>query len=817
MKSRKTLTMIMAISLILARYNSYAQTVEELLPKAIQLEEVKGDLDNAIKTYQLILNKYPDNREVCAEALLHLGICYEKLGLDQARQTYREVISKYPEQADKTAMARDRISHLDVYTAELIAKTEQYLRNGNELFKRWEYEAAIKEYENAIRSGPNTQLALNAQYCIGQSWFRAGKYDAALATFTKLIEENPKSNIAPVSELMVAQVRHAMGSDKNQEKINNSTDENVIIDPKTGIKYTRIKTFIGKNDLINYTTGGLNLSPDGRFLVLENKVVPVDGSEAFNLVDMEATRAVYAPDMKKAVFYADSAIWIVPVSPMTGHSSGSPVKLLDGKYRWQYNVSWSPDGGKLVFQRIDNKFNGEIWTISVSDGSLSAVTDKEGAYRCPVWSPDGKTIAYWKNKEVWLSPIEGGEPKKIIDFGGVPFWSPDGKWLYHSSWELHKFFCLSDNRDFDLIAPNEVGDFLAFSTDSKKVLFYRSSSDYKYGFKVVSFSGGPSFEPERDFDLYDARWSPDSKKILVQAENEAGDIIYRIVPFGGDESYLLNIDVNVNGKPFPFDISSDQKKLAFTTNRENGRKDLYVVPISVKDTRTTGPADLVFEGWSMAAYNVDFSWSPDGSKIALTQDNDIWVVPLTGGKPNRITNTPEKESWIRWSPDGKMISFYTHSKSIRTLNVISASGGNSSIVLNDCRFTAWSPDSKEFAVYSGGNISIISLDGKTIKQIFNQNDLNLDNMSAPEWSPDGNNLAFIGYKSKENESRLFMIPSGGGKITELAPDDGSEKSTVYWSPDGKWIGFLTEETVKVRPAGSLWEADFGEIIDKLEK
>ena len=66
------------------------QQAQKLLSEAIYQEEVNGDLDEAIKTYQLILNKYPDNRKVSAEALLHLGMCYEKLGLDQARQTYTD-------------------------------------------------------------------------------------------------------------------------------------------------------------------------------------------------------------------------------------------------------------------------------------------------------------------------------------------------------------------------------------------------------------------------------------------------------------------------------------------------------------------------------------------------------------------------------------------------------------------------------------------------------------------------------------------------------------------------------------------------------
>ena len=211
------------------------QQAQKLLSEAIYQEEINGKLEEAIKTYQTIVKQYPDNREVSAEALLHLGICYEKLGLDKARQTYRDVISRYSEQEDKVAMARDRISRLDAYNAELIARAEEHFKKGNELFKRWEYESAIKEYENAIQSGPNTQLALNARYCIGQSWFRAGKYDAALATFTKLIEENPKSNIAPVTELMVAQVKHVMETIKTNDMKKYSPDENTIVDPETGI------------------------------------------------------------------------------------------------------------------------------------------------------------------------------------------------------------------------------------------------------------------------------------------------------------------------------------------------------------------------------------------------------------------------------------------------------------------------------------------------------------------------------------------------------------------------------------------------------
>jgi len=819
MKSRKTLTMIMGIGLILGFNNSFAQTAEELLPKAIQLEEVKGDLDEAIKTYQLILNKYPDNREVCAEAMLHLGMCYEKLGLDQARQTYRDVISKYSDQADKVAIARDRISRLDVYTAELIAQAEEYFKRGNELFKRWEYESAIKEYENAIKSGPNTQLALNAQYCIGQSWFRAGNYDKALATFNKLIEENPNSNIAPVTELMVAQVKQTIEKNNNTSEIKDYSDENTIVDPKTGIKYTKIRSFVGKNDQISSTWGGFNISPDGRFMVLENKVVPVDGSDPFNLVEMDALRAIYAPGMKKAAFYADSAIWTVPVSPETGRSTGKPIKLVTGHYKYQAQVGWSPDGKKLAFQRVDKTIAGDIWTIDTTDCKLTAITNSPDFESCPVWSPDGKSIVYLnttKERSIWLTTIDNGKTKMLTKGAGYPYWSSDGKWLFHSTWESKNLYSIDQNKNFNLTFPKEVGDFASFSPDGNKVLFYRSSSDMKWPLKIVSPAGGPPFSPLLNADVYDSYWSNDSKKILAQTESEHG---YEMINLNGGPSVEVRIEADVNSKPFPFRFSDDLTKVAFSVRREDGLKDIYVAPFSMTEARTTGPARLVFEGWSEGAYNVFIAWSHDGKKMAVVHEGDIWVVQTDGGKPVKITNTPETERWISFSPDGNMISYSIPSVQSAILYIIPASGGTYKVLDNDCKGATWLNDSKSLVLLSNNNLKIISPDGPKTKHLLNIKDIGLSNDGINiQVSPDGKYLAFIGYLGDNDHCLIITYSMETGKVTRLADENiVDNKYGLVWSPDGKWLSYLTYEEEKVRPEGSLWEADFEEVLEKLAK
>ncbi len=323
---------ILCLGLII-NATSQEQKPEVLLSKAVYEEEVNGDLDEAIKTYQSVVQKYPDNRKVSAEALLHLGSCYEKIGSPNAYDTYQELINKYAEQEDEVAIALARVNYLDAYAADLNEKAEKHLSDGHELYKRWEYASAVKEYEDAVKLKPNTLIARNAQYYIGQSYFKAGLYEDALATFENLIEENPESTIAPVTELMIAQVKYEQEKNKNLKNITSyASDDGVIIDPNTDIKYTEINTFTGKRDVIEYTTG-LDLSPNGKFLLNGNLIVPFSGGDPFELVNIPAGRGTWSPNGKMVAFYSNDAIWVVPVSPETGQSTG-PRPLCEQRGRF---------------------------------------------------------------------------------------------------------------------------------------------------------------------------------------------------------------------------------------------------------------------------------------------------------------------------------------------------------------------------------------------------------------------------------------------------------------------------------------------------
>jgi len=702
-----------------------------------------------------------------------------------------------------------------------------------ELLKQENYQEAIVEYEKVIKLLPKSKIAQDAQYWIGQTYFRMGQLDEALSIFEKLIKDYPGSAIIPVTQMMMARVQQAKESKKLQAKRNAALDKKVIIDPKTGAKYHKMESLTGRKDVIDHSWV-LSLSPNGKFLLYENLVIPLNEEEPFNLVDMDAWRGIWSPDGKKVAFYTrEGPIWIVPVSQETGKAAGPPKKLLDIEFGWQGPVSWSPDSEKIVFFGTKGEYQGNIWTISVEDGTLTQITDDPAFEGRPVWSPDGKTIAYTKtNSEIWAISVDGREPRKIFGRGRPVSWSPDSNWIVFSTPGLqYCLFRLADEKVFDLDTPG-VGGFFSWSPDGKKMRFYRSSYEYSCVLKVVSSSGGPSFQLGRELGLwpYVHHWSPDSKMIITNGGapidmKYRDDLAFWIIPIAGGDAFPLKIDVSVIGKPRARSLSPDCKRLLFFVEKGDGKEDLYVAPVSLKDARTTGPAVMVFKGRDKKPVGYgrrdEWAWSPDGKKLAVVHGGDIWVTSADKGEPVNITQSPEHETFPVWSPDGKMIAYTVRydekGGDERSLHIIPASGGRAKKILNtsDKEAFDWSPGGKELAVISEGKISVIPISGGKTREIFDLEEFHIEDAGVLSWLPDGKHFAFIG--EKEEECRIFLVSEKGDEVTELAADDNNWKDWLYPSPDGKWISYDSEGEVKVRSEGTIWEVDMKELLSKGKK
>ena len=689
---------------------------------------------------------------------------------------------------------------------------EQHFEKAVRFLKQENFQGAILQYEKVIQLVPGSPIAQDAQYWIGQAYLRMGKYDEALSTFTRLIEKNPGSAIVPVSRLMLTRVQQEKEDSKRKKQIAATADQNVITDPRTGAKFTKVRTLAGRSDVLE---GGGQPSPNGKFLLGGVLVVPLDGSEPFDLVDMPAYRGIWSPDGKKVAFYSGNAIWFVPVNPETGRAAGPPTKLIDTAFVWQTGVSWAPDSERIVFKRYDEKLSG-IWTLSLKDRTPRQITDDNGAN--PRWSPDGKSIAYQRGNQIRLVAAEGGKPEMLVDYKSpvrVIAWSPDGKWLHFRAPVERYLFRLADRHILALDPPEAIGGFFSWSPDGKKLLFYRSSYDYLVSLRVVSSNGGPSFQLGRDLELwpYTHFWTRDSNNIVTRGRDDA----YWIIPLAGDEAVPIKLDAKVDGKPNPISLSPDRKSLLFTVDREEGKEDLFTVPVSLEEARTTGPAVAVMRGWDRNRGRDEFSYSPDGTKLALTHAGHVWIAFPNGGKPVQITKSSDSPTAPVFSPAGDWIAYVAENEAMnQKLKVISSSGGDPATLLDHCGRDAyaWSPDGRKLAANSRGVTSVTSIPGGKPQPILDLSREGLESTWGTCWLPDGKRIAFISQRASElgRRSRIYLVSADGGKVTELAADDDGWKDWLFPSPDGRWISYESEGSVKTRPESSIWEVNLSDLL-----
>ena len=182
-------------------------------------------------------------------------------------------------------------------------------------------------------------------------------------------------------------------------------------------------------------------SPDGKYLVFSSDragqnlwIVPSEGGTPVQLTTTDSNHPSWSPEGSFIAFDSErgSILRIVPAS------GGVPVRIVPDTIVLSRGAHpcWSRDGSIVTFTA-----EGDIWTVDLSSGKLTKIFHKEGYHaRAFSWSPDGKFITAdvgGKDKsddDVWLIPVDGGEPVVLTDFpgrDGNPKYSPDGSMIVY--------------------------------------------------------------------------------------------------------------------------------------------------------------------------------------------------------------------------------------------------------------------------------------------------------------------------------------------------------------------------------------------------
>jgi dipeptidyl aminopeptidase/acylaminoacyl peptidase len=261
----------------------------------------------------------------------------------------------------------------------------------------------------------------------------------------------------------------------------------------------------------------------------------------------------------------------------------------------------------------------------------------------------------------------------------------------------------------------------------------------------------------------EAEWSPDGKWIAFTSDRpgqmkdspEGKSQLYVISPSGGEAQQITKAENGINA----FEWAPDSKQIAFTAGDAESkaikdRKEKYgeysVVRAEYQMTHLwtvelfTGNAaepKRLTEGEKFSVG--DFSWSPDGTRIAFDAQRDpdlissgtrdIYVVTVNDKAVKKIVNTPEPDSNPKWSPDGKKIAYETAdgAKFYYYLNpqiaVVDATGGEPQVLTEGFdeapTLIGWGPEGIYFEV-----------DIKTTSHLFRLNPVTgkVEKLSAPE-------------------------------------------------------------------------------------
>jgi Tol biopolymer transport system component len=224
-------------------------------------------------------------------------------------------------------------------------------------------------------------------------------------------------------------------------------------------------------------------------------------------------------------------------------------------------------------------------------------------------------------------------------------------------------------------------------------------------------------------------------------------------------------------------------------------------------------------------------WSPDGEKIAFSRglegQIEIFVMDADGSNPTRLTNNNADDTDPTWSPDGEKIAFASDRDDGNwDIYVMDADDGSDVIRLTDNDEIidwepTWSPDGEKIAFASdrdatvdvdepGDITAIYTMDADDGSDVTRLSDSNEARHRDPNWSPDGEKIAFSST-GDANSGIYTMDADDGSDVTRLT-DDGSDPS---WSPDGEKIAFASDRDDPDNSDIYVMDADDGSDVTRL--
>ncbi len=402
-----------------------------------------------------------------------------------------------------------------------------------------------------------------------------------------------------------------------------------------------------------------------------------------------------SPDGRMIVFDHLGDLFTVPIG-------GGDATRLTSDMAFDGQPRFSPDGTRIVFTS-DRSGGQNVWVMSLDGSDTTQITTgATNRTESPDWTPDGNYIVSSKGgfrggslPKLWLNHVDGGagvalisEPDNLKTIGAA--FSPDGRYIWHA------------RRTGDWTYNAQLPQYQLAVYDRETGETYTRSSRYGSGVRpTVSPDGrwlvyGTRHEDQtglrlRDLESGEERWLA----YPVQHDDQESRATLDVLPgmsFTPDSRHLV---ASYGGKIWRLPIAGGAaEEIPFRVQYDLavGPKVEFQYPI--EDTPTFAVRQIR-----------DAVPSPDGSRIAFTALDRLWVAGADGSNPRRVTNAVVSEHQPAWSPDGRWLAYVTWDDRDGHLQKVRSDGSGSPVRLSQ-RSSAyvspvWSPDGTRVVTLRG--------------------------------------------------------------------------------------------------------------------
>ena len=510
---------------------------------------------------------------------------------------------------------------------------------------------------------------------------------------------------------------------------------------------------------------------------------------------------------------------IAPLATASAMAQSNPL--------WMRFPAISPDGKTVAFS-----YKGDIWTVPTNGGQARQITTNPAYDAYPVWSPDSRQIAFASSREgsmdIYVVGRDGGTPRRVTTDSGDEYpmaWRNDSTIMLKASImpkatsimfaNFSQVYEVSDKggrmRLFSDIPMEDI------SVGNDGALLYHDNKGYEDPFRkhhqspicrdIWLYKGG-NYTKLTNFAGEDRTpvWGGDNNTYYYLSEEDGTFNVYKRRIGETAKTQLTHY----KGNPVRFLTRSTDGTLCYAydgaiyTLKEGSQ------PVRLNLSMVADDGSDKLQRQVLRSGATEFAVSPSGKEIAFVVHGDVYVTSTDYTTTKRITDTPEQERNVNFSPDGRSLVYasergglwqiyqtsivnkdekqFTYATQLKEEQLVKSA-------LVDMQ-PAYSPDGKSVAyIEDRGALKAVDVKTKAVRQLmdgkfqysYSDGDLWF------QWSPDSKWLLsnYIGHGGWNNSDIALVPADGSQKITNLT-NSGYNDNNGRWVLGGKGMLFMSD-------------------------